>query len=267
MKRLLPALLSLLLLPLVAQAQTVTMPKAVSKPVGRMASIEIRYDGTDLQWDVIRLGAAGDDDVDFFREVSDDPKTVRLRILRYSPGNCIVVASTVKDSKQSKLAICLVTFTGPEPPLPPVPPDPKPPVPPVPPPTPAPIPEAGLRVLIVFETATAGAMPQKQQDILYTKAMRDYLNAKCVMGAKNKEWRIYDANIAMDGETKLWQDAMRRPRSAVPWILISNGKTGYEGPLPATVDEAKKLIDQYAPTGAVGPRFDTPEFTDVPQLW
>ncbi len=135
----------------------------------------------------------------------------------------------------------------------PVPPDPKPPVPPGPDPPgpkpdPAPIPVAGLRVLIVFETAEATKMPAAQQSILYGKAMRDYLNSVCVMGpdGKTKEFRIYDKDVVLSGESKLWQDVMKRPRASVPWLVVSNyGKGGFEIPLPATVAEAMAIIKRF----------------------
>jgi hypothetical protein len=129
---------------------------------------------------------------------------------------------------------------GPAPP--PVPPGPKPD-----PPSPAPIPAAGLRVLIVYETADATKMPVAQQSILYGKPFRDYLNAKCALGpdGKTREWRIWDQNVATSAESKTWQDAMARPRASVPWLVVSNGKAGWEGPLPANVDAAMAIIKKF----------------------
>ena len=40
--------------------------------------------------------------------------------------------------------------------------------------------------------------------------------------------------------------AMLRKRGALPWIVISNGVSGYEGPLPANPDETIKLMSKYA---------------------
>jgi hypothetical protein len=131
----------------------------------------------------------------------------------------------------------------------PKPPDPGPgPGPKPDPPSPAPIPGAGLRVLIVYETADSAKLPPAQQSILFGQPMRDYLNAKCVVGpdGKTKEWRIWDKDVATGSVTKLWQDAMKRPRQSLPWVVISNGTSGFEGPLPADVDAMKKLIDTYA---------------------
>lgn len=132
------------------------------------------------------------------------------------------------------------------PPGPDVKPDPKPidpqpkPVDPA-----APIPLSGFRVLIVFETGQG--LPAAQSSILYGKRTRDYLDQHCVKGPNGQtpEYRIYDKDVPLANESKLWRDAMARPRTSVPWLLISNGTTGYEGPLPATVDEFIALCDKY----------------------
>jgi len=124
------------------------------------------------------------------------------------------------------------------------PPDPKP----EPKPDVVPIPANGLRVLIVEESAQRHTLSQGQRLIILGKEFRDFLEAKCVMGPDNrtKEYRIYDPEIAMNGESKIWQDVMKRPRASVPWIVISNGKNGFEGPLPTNLADAILLVNKYA---------------------
>lgn len=80
------------------------------------------------------------------------------------------------------------------------------------------------------------------------QSVRKALNDACVMGAdgKTKEWRIWDTAIVdISAESKIWQDAIKRPFTALPWIIISNGKTGYEGPLPGTIDQTLELIKKW----------------------
>lgn len=138
---------------------------------------------------------------------------------------------------------------GPKPPpgpdVKPIDPEPKPEPKPKPVDPTAPIPISGFRVLIVFETGQA--LPAAQSSILYGKRTRDYLDQHCVKGPNGQtpEYRIYDKDVALGNESKLWRDAMARPRTSVPWVLISNGTTGYEGPLPATADEFIALCDKY----------------------
>jgi len=130
------------------------------------------------------------------------------------------------------------------PPLPPTPPDP--PKPPIPPPPAPPIPQAGFRVLIVYETADLTKLPSAQASIITAKSIRDYLNLRCVAGTDGaKEWRIWDQNVSTANVPKIWQDAMSRPRTALPWIVISNGVAGFEGPLPANVTDTLDLLRRY----------------------
>jgi hypothetical protein len=132
-------------------------------------------------------------------------------------------------------------------PLPPTP--PTPPTPPSPPTPPAPIPDAGLRVLVVYDTTKVTAMPAEQQSILFSKELRDFLNAKCPLGpdGKTHEWRIWDASVdATNDPSAALKAAFSRPRASVPWIVASNGKHGFEGPLPATVADTLALLNKYA---------------------
>lgn len=132
------------------------------------------------------------------------------------------------------------------PPLPPVPPGPNPPVPPVP-PTPVPIPGDGLHVLMIYETGDVSKLPAAQANVLYSSNVRSYLNGHSPLGpdGKTHEWRVWDKDVDASAESKLWQDAMKRPHASVPWIIVSNGKTGFEGPLPSSVDDTIKLLKVY----------------------
>jgi hypothetical protein len=138
--------------------------------------------------------------------------------------------------------------TGPGPrPRPPPGPGPKPP------PSPdngeAPIPATGLRVLIVYESAQLGKMPAAQQAIIYSVPLRRYLDSVCTddpQTGSGKAWWILDQNTNISGLAKLWQDAMKRPKKSVPWLVVSNGQAGFEGPLPADVEQTKALVAKYA---------------------
>jgi hypothetical protein len=43
----------------------------------------------------------------------------------------------------------------------------------------------------------------------------------------------------------IWEKAMARPRTTVPWLIISNGVTGYEGPLPANKAAMMELLGKH----------------------
>jgi hypothetical protein len=134
---------------------------------------------------------------------------------------------------------------GPEPPGP----GPKPPVPPNP-DEPPPIPGTGLRVLFVHEnnpSSPEAVLSKEQHAALFSKNVSDYLDSKCPKGpdGKTPEWRRYDQHQKMDRENAIWVDAMKRPHNVIPWVLISNGINGFEGPLPETEAELLALIKKF----------------------
>lgn len=126
------------------------------------------------------------------------------------------------------------------PPNPPNPPNPpSPPNPPVP-----PIPVAGLHVLIVYESDDLSKYPQSQVNILYDPTLRQYLDSVTPVGTDGAthEYRIWDKDVNAIGDSKYWADALARKRGAVPWIIVSNGTTGIEAPLPNTVSDTIAII-------------------------
>jgi hypothetical protein len=150
-------------------------------------------------------------------------------------------------------AEALVTIGPPAPPVPPLPPVPPGPTPPGPtPPAPAPIPKPGLRVLIVEETGERAKLTAGQREVIFGGTVRDYLRTHCATDPQNPDgaFRIWDkdVNSAGDPDNIIWRSAMIRPRPGpLPWVVISNGTTGYEGPLPADTTGEKfiALLKQY----------------------
>lgn len=129
---------------------------------------------------------------------------------------------------------------------PPQPPGPKPPQPD----GTSPFAGEGLRCLIVYDPVDI--LPASQHSIIYGSQVRSYLNSKCPEGtAKNpdgsllREWRFYPADVNTNAESPVWHNAMARKRDKLPWILVGNGKTGFEGPLPNTVEETLELLKKY----------------------
>jgi hypothetical protein len=87
----------------------------------------------------------------------------------------------------------------------------------------------------------------EQQGAIYGKDVRDYLRAVCPKGEDGvtAEWRMWPVDVDASGESKLWRDALARPRKSLPWIVVSNGKTGFEGPLPGNAAEMLALLKKY----------------------
>lgn len=137
---------------------------------------------------------------------------------------------------------------------------PKPPPPPPPPPGPgpdvAPIPAAGLHVLILDETKTRSTLPPAQLSLMFSESVHAFLNANCPLepGNTRKAWYILDQDENMAGADKKWQDAVKRAKATpgfkTPWLMISNPAIGgYEGPLPANEAEFLALTRKYVGTG------------------
>ncbi len=231
MKHLL-ALAALVLLPLLAHAQSVKLPAEVKVQPGRLASVTIEYDGDDLKWTT-------PSELDVFREYDPDAKKIRLRLIGYAQGKYHVHAVACKGGKLSDFATCVIIIgdPAPTPPTPPNPPDP---------PTPDPKDKGpfagapGLHVLIVFESGEN--LTKEHHAIVYGKKFRDYLAVKCAKGPDGSpQRRIYDQNDDLSGAPKLFKDAMKRSRGAVPWIAIGNGAHWHEGPL-TTEAEVESLL-------------------------
>ena len=107
-------------------------------------------------------------------------------------------------------------------------------------PIPAPIPAEGLRVGIIYESADKARYTPKQLAVMASAELREYMRAKTV------EYRIIDKDTPIT-DSPLWKAVLDRPRTDLPWLVISNGKTGFEGPLPKdmTPEQAKALIAKY----------------------
>lgn len=126
----------------------------------------------------------------------------------------------------------------------PVPPSPVPPGPV--PPGPDVLPVKNPKVLMVVETEDT--LPARQNSIIYGKRVHDYLNSKCPLGPDGvmKEWRVYDKDVDLTNESKGWQEMMKQPFNKIPkLVIVGNEKVVYDGPLPATVDEALTLMKKY----------------------
>lgn len=259
-------------------AQSVKLPTEVKgEPGAWIVVVPESKEGGDVKWRV----SAGLTRVPI-EQLFPGQKPAGVVVQASTKGRYEVVAWNAKGDVASDLAVCTVVI-GSVPPVPPDPgPTPVPPTPVPPTPNPAPIPVDGFRTLIIYESAELGKMPATQNSILYTKEVRDYLNSKTVKGADGKtgEWRIWDKDVDTSNESKLWQDAMKRARTltvkdvavdkyevwsptglvatfqrreeavalatkTVPWLIVSTGKDGWEGPLPLTVTETLAILKKY----------------------
>jgi hypothetical protein len=141
-------------------------------------------------------------------------------------------------TKFGSVAFDVGEVVPPKPPTPPDPPKPDPDPQPKP-----PITEPGFRVIVIYETM---ALTPAVNNILKSKAIWDYLDAKCAKDNGTPARRFYDKDVPPGPDSFKWeQEAFGRPRQSIPWIVISNGVTGFEGPLPASEAATLDLLKKY----------------------
>ena len=221
----------------VTLAAEVKLPANVKVKPGRLVRVEASTDGKfPIKW--VNLN----EDVDLIPD-SSGKYAIALGV---KPGRFKLAAYTSDEKGPSEPAICVLEVEGSVPPSPPPPgPGPTPPSPPAP-SDEAPIKVPGFRVMLIYESEDLTKMPASQQLILYSKEVRDYLKAKCVENeVKTGEYYILDKDADVSSLPKYIQEAFARPKKSIPWMLISDGKTGYEGPLPANVTDTLKLLKKY----------------------
>ena len=167
------------------------------------------------------------------------------------PGEYVIEVLSLKLDKEGNTIVEEATTTVVvEDGVNPVPPTPTP----TPTPTPVPVPDApikvdGLHILITYDENKVINMPIAQQNILYSVPFRQWLDSQCTNApdGKTKAWRMWPNSSKTDKEAPLWQEAFKRDKKSLPWVLISNypKKGGYEGPLPDNIEKFKDLISKY----------------------
>lgn len=126
-------------------------------------------------------------------------------------------------------------------------PDPNPvPIPPTP--GVAPIEGPGLRVLFVSESGEQ--MPRDVEASFYSPEIAAFLNANCIKVDGNPDFRRVDPDTQFTDPNHRFAKALARPRASLPWLIISNGASGYEGPFPKTVAETLTLIRSFVVVAA-----------------
>lgn len=160
----------------------------------------------------------------------------------------LLVFTKAKDGTVTSVdvATAIVKPAGPAPkpvvvPVDPTPVDPDPS--PVDPPThddALPTSQPGLRVLIVEETdaEARAALSAGQRAIIQGTAANSF--RAFLKG--NADLVVADPQADFSRLPVVWSELFKRPRKSVPWFVVTNGKTGYEGPLPGDPVEAIAIV-------------------------
>lgn len=241
---------SAVLLAVAAAASLAAPPEApavIKAKPGQLVRIPIKSDA-----EVCYLKNFGDSDAFFGELVS--PKGYRHFVFQppslepdgsYKGKAQYVLGFWTKGEGEGVATTIEVDGQGVKPVVPPKPVDPV--VPPGPPLADAPIKADGLHVLVVYDPKTLSSMSEEQKAALFSTDVRGYLNEKCPQRAENGYlgWNMWPDGADVSGATKLWQDAYARKRGSLPWIIVSNGKTGAEQQAPQTKDAMLALLKQY----------------------
>lgn len=113
---------------------------------------------------------------------------------------------------------------------------------------PAPTPDLGLHVGIIEETGERDKLTSGQRAALLSTAdgsVRDYCAKHCVQVNGAPEFRVVDKDASLDLETESMKRLLSRPHTSLPWLIVSNGKHGAEGPLPQTEEETLALLKRF----------------------
>lgn len=128
----------------------------------------------------------------------------------------------------------------------PVPPPPTPDPPKPDPDNPAPINAPGYRVLMVYKKLD---YQPTQSEALFGAEARAFLNANCTPGAdgKTKAYRIFPSGTDASADEPWVRDTVQRHPGKDSYLVVSNGKTGYDGDLPATSADIMAILKKYLP--------------------
>lgn len=104
-----------------------------------------------------------------------------------------------------------------------------------------PVPGDGRHVLVIYETDDRISLPRDQRSILDSVPLRQWL--------AESQWdvKFLDPDTSFIDGDEWFQSALQVERASLPWVVVSNGKTGFSGPLPGTVEEFKELVGRYSP--------------------
>ncbi len=227
--------------PVAVVAPEIKLPEKITGKVGAYITVSAVTNGTTVRW----FTTADELNVFPATMLKDTRSTV---VSALEPGEYKLVGYTALGDVPSEPSICIVVVQGKTPPTP-VPPTPTP-TPPGPTPDPkpdvVPIAEKGLRVLLIYNDDDL-LKPEnaKYLGVINSTKIAAYCAAACVKVNGQPEVRFVDDNETFAHESKIWQDAIKRPRTSKFWVLVSNGDAGEEGPCPDNEDAFIELCKKY----------------------
>lgn len=182
---------------------------------------------------------------------------------KIAPRLPLIGDNTITMRKRDLISLLLVVaavafFAGKLPS--PIPPGPNPPpVPPTPTPVdPPPITNvSGLHVLVVEEPQDREKLSDEQFEALFgndPSGIREWCLKTCNRYGDDPAFRIINRESDVTKDRPWVAAGMKAYRekgnNAAPWLVVSNGKTGYAGPLPTDLAGIRDLLNKHSPKAA-----------------
>ncbi len=104
-----------------------------------------------------------------------------------------------------------------------------------------PVPGDGFHVLIIEETEDRNQLTGEQSGTIFGAPFRTWMKN---VGA---DFRVWDKDVNAARESEWFRKALDVTRQSTPWLIVSNGKRGFSGPLPTTEAGIKAKIQEFAP--------------------
>ena len=111
----------------------------------------------------------------------------------------------------------------------------------------------GLHVLAVHDVLKDASLPQGQLEAILSLsaagAVNDFLQSHAAHEKSGDlAVRVFDVDQNVDNELAEWKQQFSspaQPRTSLPWLTVSNGRTGYDGPFPKDANALITLLKKY----------------------
>jgi hypothetical protein len=93
-----------------------------------------------------------------------------------------------------------------------------------------------LTVVILEQTEWRHKIKPKQLNVISSRIWRDKVTE--LQG----QWRVLDPEADIDKDEPWVEEALKRKRSGLPWLIVQKDKLWYSGPVPQTNKEMLEII-------------------------
>lgn len=115
---------------------------------------------------------------------------------------------------------------------------------------PAPVPNVeGLHVLFIEESSKRKDLTEGQRFALFAKdptnSLRAYAESHCHKYGNDVAFRVIDKESPVGMDQPWVVQAMALPHDKIPWMIVSNGKAGFSGPMPEKEEDIIAIVKKY----------------------